>query len=73
MPQTKVHIEAIAAAKAAGQFFHATGGSHLNYDDYFKSRVLIQRKEQIKELEKEKEDVFNITEYKYSLCNKSYV
>ena len=37
VPQTKALIEAIAAAKAAGQFFNATGGSHLNSDDYFKS------------------------------------
>ena len=59
MPQKKARIEAIAAAKAAGQFFHAMGGSHLNSDDYFKSRVLLQRKERIKDLEKDKEDVDN--------------
>ena len=59
MNQTKARIEAIAAAKSAGRFFHATGGSHLNSYDYFKSRVLLQRKEQIKKLEKEKEDVVN--------------
>ena len=61
VPQTKARIESIAAAKAAGQFFHATGGSHLNSDDYFKSWVLLQRKDKIKELEKEKEDAVNRT------------
>ena len=54
MPHKKARIEAIAAAKAAGQLFHATGGSHLNSDEYFKSRVLLQHKERTKELEKEK-------------------
>ena len=61
MPYTKAGIEAIAAAKAAGQFFHVMGGSNLNYDDYFKSQVLLQRKELIKEQDKEKEYVFNRT------------
>ena len=61
MPHTKAHIESIAAAKDAGQLFHATGGSHLNSDDCFKSRVLLQQKERTKELEKEKEDLVNRT------------
>ena len=46
----KARIDALANAKAAGQLFHATGGSHLNSDDYFKSRVFLQRKAHIKEL-----------------------
>ena len=37
--------------------FHATGGEHLNSDDYFKSRALIKRRICIKELEKEKEEI----------------
>ena len=61
MPQTNAHIEAIAVAKYAGKFFHATGGSHLNSDDYFKSQVLLQHKERIKELEKDKEYIVNRT------------
>ena len=64
VPQTKVRIEAVDAAKYAGQFFHAMGGSHLNSDDYFKSRVFLQRKERIKELMKDKEDVVNRTNAK---------
>ena len=59
--RTKVWIEAIAAAKAAGRFFHATGGSYLNSDGYLKVRLLLQLKEHIKELDKDKEDVVNIT------------
>ena len=65
VPQTKARIEAVAAAKYAGQFFHAMGGSHLNSDDYFKSRVFLQRKERIKELQKEKEDLVNRTSVQY--------
>ena len=61
VPQTKARIEAIAAAKSVGRLFHATGGSHLNYDDYFKSWLLLQLKETIKELDKYKEGVFNRT------------
>ena len=61
MPQKKARIEAIAADKATGQLFHATGGSHINSDDYFKSRVSLKCKERIKELEKEKEGVVNRT------------
>ena len=48
--QKKACIEAIAVAKSTGRSFHATGGSYINSDDYFKSRVLLQRKDQIKEL-----------------------
>ena len=61
VPQTKARIEAIAVTKSTGQFFHATGGSHLNSGEYFKIRVLLQCKEWIKELEKEKEGVVNRT------------
>ena len=59
MPQIKACIEAIAVSKDVGQLFYSTGGSHLNSDDHFKSRVLLQRKDLIKELEKDKEDAFN--------------
>ena len=61
MPQKKARIESIATDKSVGRFFYATGGSHLNYDYYFKSPVLIQSKDQIKELDKEKEYVVNRT------------
>ena len=59
VPRKKACIEAIAADKAAGQFFHAMGVSYLNSGDYFKSQVLLQRKDLIKELEKEKEVLVN--------------
>ena len=35
--QTLGSIQAIVDAKGTGGIFHATGGEHLNSDDYFKS------------------------------------
>ena len=61
MPQTKVRIESIAAGKSAGRLFHEMLGSYLNSDGYLKGRVLLQLKENIKELDKDKEDVVNRT------------
>ena len=54
-PQSAARIQAIASAKAAGQMFHATGGEHLNSDDYFKSRALIERTSTIKQIETDKQ------------------
>ena len=56
-PHTLEHIQAIADANGVGGMLHATGGKHLNSDDYFKSRALIKRRICIKELEKEKEEI----------------
>ena len=75
MTQTKAPIEAIALSKASGQLYHSTGDSNLNSDDYFKIWLLLQHKQRIKELEKEKEDVFNRTNVQCQiytlLCKKS--
>ena len=53
-PQSDERIEAISKAKATGQSFHVTGGGHINSDDYFKSRVLLEMMARIKELEADK-------------------
>jgi len=54
IPQTLDYIQAIVGTKGSGVIFHATGGKHLNSDDYFKSRALIRRRIRIKELETKK-------------------
>ena len=56
-PQTKERLDAIIEAKGAGGMFHATGGEHLNSDDYFKSRTLIKRRIQIADMEKLKKEI----------------
>jgi len=53
-PQTFERVKAIADAKAVNQMFHAAGGKHLNSDDFFKSRALLERILRIKELQDEK-------------------
>jgi len=47
VPQSKERITAIRNAKASGQLFHATGGRHLNSDDFFQARaqVILNSKE----------------------------
>ena len=53
-PQTQERIEAIAKAKGAGQLFHVTGGEHISSNDFFKSRALTEKKEQVEKMEQEK-------------------
>ena len=52
--QTKEHLDALIEAKGAGGVFHATGGEHMNSNDYFKSRTLIKTCKQITDMEKMK-------------------
>jgi hypothetical protein len=49
-PQSNARVLAIKAAKTAGQMFHATGGRHLNSDEFFKARALSEREASIKAL-----------------------
>jgi hypothetical protein len=44
-------VAAIRNAKTAGQMFFATGGRHLNSDEFFQARALVERDARIKELE----------------------
>jgi len=57
LPQTKERIKAIRNAKASGQLFHATGGQHLNSDDFFQARALIEREESVSKFEKKKKNM----------------
>jgi hypothetical protein len=50
-PQSNAaRVLAIKAAKTAEQMFHATGGRHLNSDEFFKARALTEREASTKEL-----------------------
>lgn len=50
-------LEALQKAKTAGQHFFATGGSHLNTDDFFRARALTERQERVEQLEAEKKEL----------------
>ena len=56
IPQTKERIKAIRNAKASGQLFHATGGQHLNSDEFFKARAMVEREEAVVKEEKTKQN-----------------
>jgi len=47
---------AIKNAKAAGQMFFATGGQHLNSDEFFQAREHSQRLETAKKIQEEKQN-----------------
>ena len=55
VPNTKERIKAIRNAKSSGQMFYATGGQHLNSDDFFKARALAAREGEAGVLLKKKE------------------
>ena len=56
VPQSKARIVAIKDAKAAGQMFFATGGQHLNSDEFFQAREHAKRLQEAKKLEEEKKN-----------------
>ncbi len=47
-------IQAIKEAKTAGQLFFATGGRHINTDEFFKAKELKRCKDLIAKKEEEK-------------------
>jgi hypothetical protein len=54
-PHSKERIEAIMKAKGtAGSLFHATGGEHINTEEFFQAAELKTRRERLKKLEGEK-------------------
>jgi hypothetical protein len=53
-PHSMARVKAIKDAKTAGQMFFATGGQHLNSDEFFKARALAERESRIKQLEQKK-------------------
>jgi hypothetical protein len=50
-PHSMERVVAIKNAKTAGQLFFATGGSHINSDEFFKARELKRRDEEIAKME----------------------
>lgn len=54
VPQSKQRIQAIKRAKTAGQMFFATGGQHLNSDEFFRATELKERAAAIKAMEEKK-------------------
>ena len=49
-------IKAIRKAEGAGQLFHATGGTHLNSNEFFQAKALETRLEEAGELEANKKN-----------------
>ena len=50
-PHSKECIDAIKKAKTAGQMFFATGGRHINTNEFFQSKTLLERHVAIKAME----------------------
>jgi hypothetical protein len=55
-PNTLDRQQAMKKATSAGQTFHATGGGHLNSDDFFKAAELKARENKIKAMEEVKSE-----------------
>jgi len=55
VPQSRERIIAIKNAKAAGQMFFATGGQHLNSDEFFQAREHAKRLDEAKSFQDQKE------------------
>lgn len=62
-PHSQQRIKAIKEAKTAGQLFYATGGRHINSDEFFKARELKKREPQIKAME-------DLKQKKIAYCDK---
>jgi len=56
VPQTQERTLAIKNAKAAGQMFFATGGQHLNSDEFFQAREYAVRLDEAKKIKEVKEN-----------------
>jgi hypothetical protein len=46
-PHSQDRVNAIKKAKTAGQMFYATGGKHLNTDEFFKATALKERDKEL--------------------------
>jgi hypothetical protein len=53
-PHSRERVLQLVDAKTAGQMFLATGGRHLNSDEFFKANALRQRSDKIAAMEKKK-------------------
>jgi len=56
VPQSRERIVAIKDAKAPGQMFHATGGQHLNSNEFFQAREHFKRLEEAKGIRDKKKN-----------------
>jgi len=56
VPNSKERIKAIQRAKTSGQMFYATGGQHLNAEDFFKAKALTEREAKAAVVEKTKRE-----------------
>ena len=54
-PQSKERVQAIKEAKTAGQLFYATGGRHINSNEFFQARALALRDGKVKEMQARKD------------------
>lgn len=54
VPHSKERLETLKKVKGAGGHFYATGGEHLNTDDVFRSKTLLERDTKIAALEARK-------------------
>ena len=54
-PRSFERINAIKEAKTAGQVFFATGGRHLNSDEFFQARALAKREDELKVVQDSKD------------------
>ena len=53
-PHSLERVQAIKNAKTAGQLFFATGGRHINSDEFFKAKELKRREEELAKMEEKK-------------------
>jgi hypothetical protein len=53
-PHSKERIQAIKKARTAGQMFFATGGSHLNSNEFFQAKALEVCDEELKQMQQKK-------------------
>ena len=53
-PQSNERIQVIKLAKTAGQMFYATGGKHMNTNEFFKAKKLLSNDALVKALEAKK-------------------
>jgi hypothetical protein len=56
-PVSDDRVQAIKAAKTAGQLYYATGGRHLNCDEFFKANGLQKRDVALKTMETRKKNL----------------
>jgi hypothetical protein len=67
-PFSQQRVKAIKEAKTAGQLFYATGGRHINSDEFYKARELKKREPQIKAMEDLKHQKILYCKKQFTAC-----